>query len=492
VRPGAGAGRFPAGFDAPGTAAVWSADSVVLLARTGGGDGRGGARIGGQLAAVSTLAAVGADLVEVHGQHQTLRLLEPSTQTTFLDRVAGPSHVERLSGFREAFQRLAVARAARDELVEAARERERELDLLAYQVTEIDAVGPRAGESDSLNAEETRLAHVERLLELTGEAADRLASEGAVADLAASVSATLRAAADLDPDAEDLASRAASLAAETTELARDVRAHREALADDPARLEAVRERLAALRGLQRKYGDTDADVIAFRDRASAEIERLARADERLRALDDEVEDLEREVDERAAVVTDGRSRAAGPLASAVTAQLHELGMPSASIDVALQPLPAVTIDGAERVDLRLLPGNGQRAVPLAKGISGGELSRVMLACRSVMADLDDVPTLVFDEIDAGIGGEAGLAVGRRLAALATGRQVVVVTHLPQIACFADLHVRVRKVNGVATVEPLDDEERLRELSRMLAGLEGSDAAVTHAEELLAEAARVKS
>jgi DNA repair protein RecN (Recombination protein N) len=145
----------------------------------------------------------------------------------------------------------------------------------------------------------------------------------------------------------------------------------------------------------------------------------------------------------------------------------------------------------ERAELRLRPGAGQASLPLAKAASGGELSRVMLACRSVLADLDEVPTLVFDEVDAGIGGEAGLAVGRRLARLAATRQVIVVTHLPQIACFADRHARVRKIEGRASVEVLDDDERIRELSRMLAGLERSEHAVSHAEELLAEAARIR-
>jgi DNA repair protein RecN (Recombination protein N) len=167
-------------------------------------------------------------------------------------------------------------------------------------------------------------------------------------------------------------------------------------------------------------------------------------------------------------------------------------MPGAAIEVALDPLPEPGPAGAERVELRLSAGPGQAPLPLAKSASGGELSRTMLACRSVLADLDEVPTLVFDEVDAGIGGRAGLAVGRRLARLARDRQVLVVTHLPQIACFADRHVRVRKDGGIAAIEPLDDHERVLELSRMLAGLDGSEAAEGHAEELLTEAERVKA
>ena len=162
------------------------------------------------------------------------------------------------------------------------------------------------------------------------------------------------------------------------------------------------------------------------------------------------------------------------------------------MEVILQPMPELTVGGAERAELRLSAGPAQPCLPVAKAASGGELSRTMLACRSVLADLDEVPTLVFDEVDAGIGGEAGLAVGRRLARLAEGRQVVVVTHLPQIACFADRHVRVHKQGGEATIEVLDDHQRVEELSRMLAGLTRSGSAVSHARDLLREAARAKT
>ena len=174
------------------------------------------------------------------------------------------------------------------------------------------------------------------------------------------------------------------------------------------------------------------------------------------------------------------------MAVALERELHELGMPGAVVEVGLEPAdpgPA----GVERVELRLAPSAGQRMAPLAKAASGGELSRTMLACRSVLADVDEVPTLVFDEVDTGIGGEAGLAVGRRLARLAGGRQVLVVTHLPQIACFADRHIVVAKQAGKARLRVLSDDERVQELSRMLAGLTGSEGAVTHAEELLAAA-----
>jgi DNA repair protein RecN (Recombination protein N) len=204
-----------------------------------------------------------------------------------------------------------------------------------------------------------------------------------------------------------------------------------------------------------------------------------------------VAELETAFAQRSSVVTHGRAKATPALGDALTAELAELGMSASSLEIDLEPVVPGP-GGVERAELRLSGGAGQPSLPLAKAASGGELSRVMLACRSVLADVDDVPTLVFDEVDAGIGGQAGLAVGRRLARLAAARQVVVVTHLPQIACFADRHVRVRKHEGLAAVEVLDDDERIRELSRMLAGLETSEHAVSHAEELLAEAARARA
>jgi DNA repair protein RecN (Recombination protein N) len=492
VRGGVRAARVQARFDAPVGADPWSEDGEVLLSRVVGADGRGGARIGRQLATVSALAEVGARCVEIHGQHGSLGLLETRTQTAFLDRFAGPDHLVALDAYRETYERLGAARSMLDELSSDARDRERELDLLAYQIREIETVGPRPGETETLEAEEARLAHVERLLELAAGVEELLAGDGGAADELASAERGLASCAELDPGAAALAERSRGLGAETGELARDARAYRESLAVDPSRLEEVRDRIGALKGLRRKYGATEQDVLTFLDQASARLASLSGTDERLAELTTAVAELGRETAEQAVVVTSGRTVAADRLGDALRVELEELGMPTAAVAVALEPTPEPGPHGAEYVELRFSPAEGQPVLPLAKAASGGELSRVMLACRSVLADLDDVPTLVFDEVDAGIGGQAGLAVGRRLARLAADRQVVVVTHLPQIACFADLHVRVRKDGGTTSVDVLDDAHRVRELSRMLAGLEASEHGASHAEELLAEAARVRA
>jgi DNA repair protein RecN (Recombination protein N) len=491
VREGAPAARVQARFDATDDAGEWAEDGEVIMARSIARDGRSTARIGGQLATASALAELGAGLVEHHGQGQTQRLLASAVQTGFLDRYAGDAHLVALGGYREVHDRWRATRAALDALREAARGRERELDLLAYQVNEIEAIGPRVGETEELSSEERRLAHVERLTEQASAAEHALTGEEGIADAASALASVLEGAAELDPSSAEVAERAGGLAAEIAELARDVRAYREALVPDPERLEAVRERIAGLKGLQRKYGPTDADVCAFLAEASEQLRTLSGADDRIVELEADVATLSEHARERAATVSAGRSRAAITVQRAVQAELEELGMPGARFEVRLVTLDEPGPVGAERAELWFSASPGQPARPLAKAASGGELSRVMLACRSVLADLDDVGTLVFDEIDAGIGGQAGLAVGRRLARLASGRQVLVVTHLPQIACFADRHLRVTKDDGTASVDLLDVPGRAEELSRMLAGLAGSDSAVTHAGELLAEADRLR-
>ncbi|MEX1264171.1 MAG: DNA repair protein RecN [Actinomycetota bacterium] len=497
VRDGAKAARvqalFEVGDDPPRQVVDWIEEGEIVLARSISAEGKGSARIGGQLATASALSSLGGSLVEVHGQHQVQRLLEPSVQTAFLDRFAGDEHLVALMSYRDAHDELRNALAALEQLRDASRDRERELDLLAYQVREIETVMPEAGESERLAAEEARLGHVERLLDVGATAEAALAGEDdGAADTLGEAARALEAAGALDPQADELASRSAALTVEVAELARDVRAYRESLTSDPERLQMVRERMGVLKGLQRKYGETDADVLRFTHEASTRLNELAGADDRLHELNAIAGELDRRVAERAALVSAGRREASGRLGEAIAAELDELGMPGAVVEVALDTLAAPGPGGAERVELRFAAGPEVSPMPLARTASGGELSRTMLACRSVLADIDEVPTLVFDEVDAGIGGKAGLAVGRRLAGLARDRQVLVVTHLPQIACFADRHVRVSKRAGTAAVDVLDDRQRVVELSRMLAGLDESATAVSHAEELLAQASTQKA
>jgi DNA repair protein RecN (Recombination protein N) len=383
--------------------------------------------------------------------------------------------------------RRSAARLA--ELDAREREREREKDLLAYQVGEIEGLGLEPGEVAELTAEESRLAHAERIQELLGQARASLDTGGA--DAMAEAAGSAEEVAALDPDAGPLAARLRSLAEEARDATAEVRARQERAELDPARLEAVRERLASVRALERKYGEGEEEILAFLARAREGLHTLDRAGEECAELSAGVDRLTAEAVESAGHLAAARRTAAPRLAEAVETELRELGMEGASVRLELRPAPELGPDGTETAELLLAGGTGQEPRPLAKVASGGELSRAMLACRTVLADLDRVATLVFDEVDAGIGGRAGVAVGRRLARLAATRQVLVVTHLPQIACFADRHFRVTKEEGVAAVAALEGPDRVEELSRMLSGMP-TDEAAAHAGQLLEEAAREKA
>jgi DNA repair protein RecN (Recombination protein N) len=492
VREGARTARVQARFDATTAAEEegWAEDGSLVLARAIDADGRSTARVGGQISTVSVLERLATGLVEVHGQHDSASLGSPAAQTGFLDRFAGPEHLVLLGEHAGVHRRLSAASRELDELVRTEREREREADVLAFQIGEIEAVEPRPGELAELEPEIVRLANAERLLELAGAGELALAGEGGAAEQISVAAGALQHVAELDPAAAALAERARSLREEAADLAREARGYREGLEADPARLELANARVAAVRGLLRKYGDSEEAVLEFLERARQTASALGGSGRRREELEEEVGALEAEAAAGARAIRAGRAAAAPALGAALEAELNDLGMSGASIEVSLVDV-VPSASGTERAELVFSGGPRQRPMPLSRVASGGELSRAMLACRSVLVDADAVPTLVFDEVDSGIGGIAAAAVGRRLAMLARERQVLVVTHLPQIAALADRHLVVDKVDGVAGAREVDGAERVGELSRMLAGLKGSESAAAHAEELLAEAGRVK-
>ena len=470
--------------------AAASEDGEVVTSRVVSADGRGSCRVNGSLVAVSALAAAAGGLVEIHGQNASQRLLSPVTQTAFLDRFGGDAHLARLGRYRRAHAALLLARRELAALQRDEREREREKDLLAYQIAEIERAGVRPGEAAALTEEEARLAHVERLLELAAAAGQALAEEGAALDGLREASGALAAAAEVDASARPLADRVAALVAEGDDVLAEVRAYHERLEADPERLQEVRARAHALRDLERKYGPTEEDILRFLGDARHKLAALTGTQERRSELERTVaahgDDRRRLGDE----VSRERRRRAPELAAALSAELEDLGMPGAAIEIRLEELEEAGPDGAEEVSFVFRGGPRQPPLPLAKVASGGELSRTMLACRAVMADLDEVPTLVFDEVDAGIGGRAAAEVAKRLARLARHRQVVVVTHLAQIAAHADRHLRVAKEGGRATVEAVQGEERVREIARMLSG-SATEESIAHARSLLEEAAHVE-
>ncbi len=480
-------------------------DAVVIVARTLGAGGRSRAHLGGASVPAAVLAGLGDLLVAVHGQSDQLRLRRPGAQREALDRFAGGPVVNLLARYRPAYQRLTALRRELDELRRAAAERAREIELLRAGLDEIAAVGPEDGEGEALLQEEGRLAHAEGLraaaaearAALSGDAGEVLGSADAL-ELLARARAALDAVRQHDPTVASLADRAAELAYASTDLAADLAGYADGVDIDPVRLAVVQERRAVLTALTRRYGPTLADVLRWAEQGAVRLGRLEQADDTIAALETDGERLLRQLREFADELTRARQEAAGRLAEEVTAELHALAMPNARFVVQVTPTvePGADAptgrrlgpDGADDIELLLAANTGADPRPLARGASGGELSRVMLALEVALATTSSVPTFVFDEVDAGIGGRAAVEVGRRLARLARHAQVLAVTHLPQVAAFADRHYVVDKSDaGTVTtsgVRALDGEDRVRELSRMLAGLDGSAAAAAHAEELL--------
>jgi len=489
-------------------------DGSVLLARTVTAEGRSRAHVGGRSVPVAVLGELGEQVVAVHGQSDQLRLLRPAEQRGALDRFAGAEHDKLLAQLRE---RYGQWRAVEDDLADRrrnARERSQEADLLRLGLDEITRVDPQPGEDDALKAEAQRLEHAEGLRTAAQVAHAALTGSGDeapdVTSLLALARRTLETQSTVDSLLGELAGRLEEVATLAADVSVELGGYLDALDADPDRLQEIYERRAALRALTRKYAEDVDGVIAWAEHARTRLSELETSDELLEELDRERVRLAGEVAELAARVRTARTEAAGRFADAVTVELAGLAMPHARVQVAVTPRavgrgePSLTVagaecgigpDGADEVELKLLAHPGAPALPLQKGASGGELSRVMLAIEVVFAGAGGPPTLVFDEVDAGVGGRAAVEIGRRLARLARSHQVLVVTHLPQVAAFADRHLVVAKDTGGAVttsgVRVVEDTERSRELARMLAGLPDSDLGIAHAEELLAVAAREK-
>ncbi|WP_370199527.1 DNA repair protein RecN [Aeromicrobium sp.] len=473
-------------------------DDVVVLGRVLSAQGRSRAVAGGATVPAAVLSDVTDALVAVHGQSDQHRLLRGSAQRSALDAFAGDTLAALADEYAPRYARLRSARARLEELRQHGQERARQLDLLQHGLAEIADVEPREGEDEELVTEEGRLAHAEALVQAAQTAHEGLAGDhGAAArDVVASGSAALQDVAGHDPELDDMAQRLREVGILLDEVAADLSAYAHGVEVDPARLAAVQERRAALAALQRKYGPSVADVLAWQEKAAAEAGELDHDDQAIADLQAEVEALEPQVLDLAHRMSEVRREAGTRLAALVGEELTQLAMPSARLEVTVS-VPegaAPAAHGIDDVELLFAANNGSAPRPLAKGASGGELSRLMLALEVVLADQGTVPTLVFDEVDAGIGGRAAVEVGRRLARLAEGPQVLAVTHLPQVAAFAHHHFHVMKDDDgnvtSSSVVRLDGQARVDELARMLAGQDESEAAQAHARELLELAGRL--
>ena len=486
-------------------------DGSLVLARQVSAEGRSRAFLGGASVPVSALQSIADLLVAVHGQSDQHRLLRADAQREALDGFAGGA----VAGLKEHYARthgaLKQVEAELAEVVGAARERAREADVLRLGLAEIDAVAPELGEDVRLAHEEARLGFADTLRAAAEVAREALSAESDVPDALGTVAAARRALDSVrehDEEAARLGDRVAEISYLLADVAADVASYAAGLETDPARLAQVSERRAALTTLTRKYGETVEEVLAWARTSAARLLDLDNSEERAAELREQRLQLRADLAGLAAQLSKARQEAAGELAAAVAAELAALAMPHARVEIRVAQTPdpdglevdgqtwRFTGSGIDQVEILLAANTGAEPRPLHKGASGGELSRVMLAIEVVLAGTSPVPTFVFDEVDAGVGGKAAVEVGRRLAALARSAQVLVVTHLPQVAAFADRHVVVAKSSdgSVTTsgLEVLDAEGRVRELSRMLAGLEESETAMAHAQELLEVAAEARA
>jgi DNA repair protein RecN (Recombination protein N) len=483
--------------------------STLILVRSVSAEGRSRATAGGRSVPVSLLTYLADDLVAVHGQADQQQLLKPGRQRQALDRFSGPEFAGLLASYQRAYHRHQQVSAELAELTTLARDRAREADDLRRGLGDIDRAEPVEGEDIELVAEEERLANADALHAAATTAHEALAGDPSsgsydaadVTSLLAAARTALEGAAQHDAQLAALAGRVSEAAYLLADVAAELASYVESVEADPVRLGVVQERRADLTRLIRAYGAGTAGgpaggdlaaVLAWGKAAAARLAELDGDEDKIGLLAEQEAGLAAAVADLAAQLTAARTQTAARFAAEVTAELAALAMPYAQVVVAVTAAQGFGPQGADEVEIRLAAHPGAVALPLNKGASGGELSRIMLAIEVVFAGADPVPTFVFDEVDAGVGGRAAVEIGRRLARLARLAQVIVVTHLPQVAAFADTHLVVEKASDGSVVRSgiskLDEAGRVRELSRMLAGLENSEYGRAHAGELLEAAA----
>jgi len=489
--------REAVGAIAAGAGAEADENGEYLVSRSVKASGRSSAHLGGRKVPAATLSELAGHLLTIHGQNDQLRLMAPEQQLAALDRF-DPAIQAKLDAYREAYTAWRAAAKDLKERTEKRLELAQEVDRLQFAIDEIDAVAPQAGEDEELVATINRLQDVDALREAAETAlmaidgADAVGGVGGeeepASDLIGRAQAALEGASD--QDLRDLGARLGEVAGVLSDVSAELGSYTGSLPSDPEELERLLQRQQEIKGLTRKYAPDAAGVVAWRDKAGARLAKIDTSEGAVEKLKAKVAELEQAMTKHAAALTKARTKAAGKLGEAVTEELHGLAMPKAQLTVNVAKAQYGR-DGADTVEILLAPNSALEPKPLATSASGGELSRVMLALEVILSESSSGATLVFDEVDAGVGGRAAVEIGRRLARLARGNQVIVVTHLPQVAAYADTHLHVSKdigdvavTSGVAALQP---EARIEELARMMAGMDDSDTGRAHAAELFERA-----
>ncbi len=466
-------------------------ESLVVLKREIVAAGRARAWVNGTTVNAGILADIGRHLVNLHGQHEAQTLLDPDAQRRILDAFAGAT--DQAAAVRDAYEGWSAARRQIADLVRRRADAEKRADYLRHVVQEIEGAKLTDGEDSRLEEEACRLENAEELRELaSGISGNIEGDEGTLLERLGQVERLLASIQRIDPTLARLQELYDAAYYNLEALSREMSDYESAVELDPARLEEVRRRRDLLFRLTKKYGGSLAEVIETGRAARAELDLVDSAGLDLRTLEEREREAERAMHDRAKALTTLRTEAAARLGAAVDEVLPDLGMPDGHFFAALVPGREVGPDGAESVEFRVSLNVGHEERPLARVASGGELSRVMLALKTILARLDRVPTLIFDEVDAGIGGRVGLQVGETMRRVASYHQVFAISHLPQIAARAHHHILVSKGarGGVTTadVTVLDGEPRVTEIARMLGGDPESDVSRAHARELLESAA----
>ena len=482
---------------ASGAGAEPDENGEYLVSRSVKASGRSSAHLGGRKVPAATLSELAGHLLTIHGQNDQLRLMAPEQQLAALDRF-DPAIQAKLDAYREAYTAWRSAAKELKERTEKRLELAQEVDRLQFAIDEIDAVAPQAGEDEELVATINRLQDVDALREAAETAlvaidgADAVGGVGGeeepASDLIGRAQAALEGASD--QELRDLGARLSEVAGVLSDVSAELGSYTSSLPSDPEELEKLLQRQQEIKGLTRKYAPDAAGVVAWRDKAGERLAKIDTSEGAVEKLKAKVAELERSMRKHAAALTKARTKAAGKLGAAVTEELHGLAMPKAQLSVNVTQAQYGR-DGADAAEILLAPNSALEPKPLATSASGGELSRVMLALEVILSESSSGATLVFDEVDAGVGGRAAVEIGRRLARLARGNQVIVVTHLPQVAAYADTHLHVSKdIGDVAVtsgVAALQREERIEELARMMAGMDDSDTGRAHAAELFERA-----
>jgi DNA repair protein RecN (Recombination protein N) len=469
-------------------------DGELIIGRSLSAEGRGRATVGGRTTPVSVLGEIGEQLVVVHGQSDQIRLRSSTAQREALDRFAGAELSAIVGTYHDVFRRWHTNQSELDLLVAESDRRAREAEDLRIATAEIEAAAPQRGEDDELgervdrltNLEDLRLASATALDLVSGQNSDEVADVLSLLDTARR---QLERVAPHDPELVPIVEALDAANIAVSEISGQLSSYLGGLDSDTGReLETLQERRAELAALVRKYGHSLDDVIDYLDQGSGRLLELDTDSDRIEALVDEVAADQALVVELAGRLTAVRTAAAARLAERVTAELGALAMPNARLTVQVEDRAEYGLSGKDQVAILLQPHSGAEPRPLGRGASGGELSRVMLAIEVVIAGNDPVPTFIFDEVDAGVGGAAAIEIGRRLAQLSHSAQVIVVTHLAQVAAFATNHLRVLKDNDgsvtASSVEQLEGDDRIAEMARLLSGLPDSENALAHARELI--------